>query len=330
MTPYPRSSVPCRKASYWLLAAGGIVIIALDLGPALLSCLFSYMTLHFAHFLIGRRVHASFSRWLSLAVFMIIATGMGLTFFHAIRQTLTTLPKIAATVVPILIELSEKFRVVLPFESLNEFQVLVLTAVKDNVLAITRLSGLLTRGFLLQAGGMLIAILSFMSKRPQPQGNTIADCLTSELGVRIASFLLSFEKVLGAQVIISAVNTVLTAIFLAWCDMPYMTFLIPATFILGVIPLVGNVVSNVLIIATALTLSLKLAMLALAFLVFIHTLEHILNSRIVGHSIKAPMWQTLLAILVGEVVMGVPGILLAPALWHYIREEMRSIEAIDA
>lgn len=318
-----------RLAAYAIFGAGGVAVIALKLGPALLTCLFSYMTLHFAHFLIRRRIHGASARWLSLGVFAVIASGMALTFYHAIRQTLTTLPKIAATVVPRLIETAAGLQIELPFETVNDFQIIMLTAIKDNALALTRVSGLLTVGALLQVGGMMVAVLYFMTEKPQRYGADFVDSVRRELGARVASFLLSFEKVLGAQIIISAVNTVLTAVFLLWCGMPYITFLVPATFILGVIPLVGNVVSNALIVATALTLSLKLAMLALAFLVFIHTLEHFLNSRIVGHSIKAPMWQTLLTILIGDVVMGVPGILLAPAIWHYVREELREISAME-
>jgi predicted PurR-regulated permease PerM len=37
------------------------------------------------------------------------------------------------------------------------------------------------------------------------------------------------------------------------------------------------------------------------------------------------MWETLLAILLGEVVLGVPGIILAPTLLHYAKEELRAL-----
>jgi predicted PurR-regulated permease PerM len=137
--------------------------------------------------------------------------------------------------------------------------------------------------------------------------------------------MLSFEKVLGAQVLISAVNTVLTATFLIYMDFPHIRFLLIATFILGTLPIIGNILSNTIIVGTALTLSPRQAAFALGFLILIHKTEYFLNSRIVGSSIKAAMWQTLLAILLGEVVMGVPGIILAPALLHYAKTELRSI-----
>jgi predicted PurR-regulated permease PerM len=39
------------------------------------------------------------------------------------------------------------------------------------------------------------------------------------------------------------------------------------------------------------------------------------------------MWVTLIGIVVGEATMGVPGVLIAPALLHYVREELRAIPA---
>ena len=91
------------------------------------------------------------------------------------------------------------------------------------------------------------------------------------------------------------------------------------------VPIVGNVISNIAIVTAGLTVSVQLATFGLAYLVIIHKLEYLLNSRIIGSSIDTPMWMTLIGIVVGEAMMGVPGVLLAPALLHYAREEMRAL-----
>ncbi|PIR15972.1 MAG: permease, partial [Elusimicrobia bacterium CG11_big_fil_rev_8_21_14_0_20_64_6] len=91
------------------------------------------------------------------------------------------------------------------------------------------------------------------------------------------------------------------------------------------IPIIGNVISNIAIVSAGLTISVQLATFGLGYLVVIHKLEYILNSRIVGSSIDTPMWMTLLGLIVGEAMMGVPGVLLAPALLHYVRAELRAI-----
>jgi len=109
--------------------------------------------------------------------------------------------------------------------------------------------------------------------------------------------------------------------------MPFRTFLTLTTFVCGMIPIAGNIISNTVIIAAALTRSNHLAVAALVFLIAIHKAEYFLNSRVMGVSIQLPMWATLLALLVGEALLGVPGVILAPTLLYYVRAELRLIPA---
>ena len=61
--------------------------------------------------------------------------------------------------------------------------------------------------------------------------------------------------------------------------------------------------------------------MALVFLVVIHKLEYLLNSKIIGDRIKNPMWLTLIGLVLGEKLMGIPGMILAPVILHYIKVE---------
>jgi predicted PurR-regulated permease PerM len=93
------------------------------------------------------------------------------------------------------------------------------------------------------------------------------------------------------------------------------------TFLCGLLPIVGNVISNTLIVFVGFTISPRMALLALIFLMVIHKLEYFLNSKIVGDRIKNPMWLTLIGLVLGEKLMGVPGMILAPVVLHYIKVE---------
>jgi len=55
--------------------------------------------------------------------------------------------------------------------------------------------------------------------------------------------------------------------------------------------------------------------------VLIHKLEYFLNSKIIGDRIKNPMWLTLVGLVLGEKLMGIPGMILAPVVLHYIKVE---------
>jgi len=318
---------PHRLASYVLFALFFAAAIAFHLGPALIAGLFAYSILDLSHRLCARRMRVFTSKMSAVILFLVVAAGMSWTMAHFLRQSFSTLPALITTTLPRLIEIAGRWGVELPFENLDELRRALGEALKENVGGVTQVSGLVTKGFFHVLLAVVAAVLAFLSPRQEVNRSTQYGALRAEFDERIRRFLESFERVLGAQVAISAINTTLTALFLLFLSFPYAAFLIPATFILGILPIIGNILSNTIICAAALTLSLRHAVLALIFLVVIHKGEYFLNSRIIGTSIRVPMWQTLLGILVGEVVMGIPGIILAPAILHYVRRELESIPA---
>jgi predicted PurR-regulated permease PerM len=61
-------------------------------------------------------------------------------------------------------------------------------------------------------------------------------------------------------------------------------------------------------------------------LVVIHKLEYFLNSKIIGGRIRHPMWLTLLALLFGERLLGITGIILAPVVLSFIKVQAAKFE----
>ncbi|HBL15314.1 MAG TPA: hypothetical protein DD417_00745 [Elusimicrobia bacterium] len=316
-----------RLASHGLFLVFFIVILAFHLGPALLAGLFAYSILDLSHRLFARRIGAFYARIASLSLFFFIAGGMSWMVVSFVQQSISTVPVILTTVMPKVSETASRWGVELPFENIEQLRGAAIAAVAENAGDITQASGLLTKGFFHILIAVIAAVLAFMAPKPEPGPRNQYTALREEFFARTARFMESFERVLGAQVAISAINTSLTAVFLLALGFPHAAFLIPATFILGILPIIGNILSNTIICAAALTLSLRHAVLSLIFLVVIHKGEYLLNSRIIGGSIRVPMWQTLIGILVGEVVMGIPGIILAPAILHYVRKELEAIPA---
>jgi predicted PurR-regulated permease PerM len=156
--------------------------------------------------------------------------------------------------------------------------------------------------------------------------NNLYSVCCDEVSTRFRDFYRSFATVMGAQITVSLINTALTAIFLLLVRMPHAPLLIAITFLCGLVPIVGNLVSNTVIVFVALTVSLKLAILGLLFLIVIHKLEYFLNSKIIGDRIRNPVWLTLIALIIGERVMGIPGLILAPVVLNYLRVEMLTVE----
>lgn len=146
-----------------------------------------------------------------------------------------------------------------------------------------------------------------------------------ELERRFAAFYGSFATIMGAQVTIAAINTVLTGVYVLVMGLPHAVVIVGVTFLCGMLPVVGNLISNAIMVCIAFTVSPREALFALIFLVVVHKLEYFLNGKIIGHRIHLPIWLILLALIVGEKTMGVTGMILAPVVFLYARAEATAI-----
>jgi predicted PurR-regulated permease PerM len=321
-----------RKASYALVILVLAVAARFNLGHALIAGLFASMILDDAESaLTGVGASPRLARWSSVALFTVVGLLLAVIFAAFIKIGMERLPMLLDRLLPRLDALAGRFGVALPADNVREFQALILEALKENVRSITTTSGLLTRGFFQILLAIVVAILHFVSAPASPvpsvrTGGLDAELL-SECRDRAALFSASFELVMGAQVLVASINTAAAAIFLIALRIPFRTMLTLTTFVCGMIPIVGNVISNSLIVAAALTRSDHLALAALIFLVVVHKGGYFLNSRIVGARIDTPTWAILLGLLAGEALMGVTGVILAPTLIYYVREELRAVPA---
>ncbi|MDR6355702.1 putative PurR-regulated permease PerM [Pseudomonas psychrotolerans] len=106
--------------------------------------------------------------------------------------------------------------------------------------------------------------------------------------------------------------------------LPLAKTLVILTFILGLLPVIGNLMSNTLIFIAGLSLSIWVAVAALGYLIAIHKLEYFLNARIVGGQISARSWELLVAMLVFEAAFGLPGLVAAPVYYAYLKSELKA------
>lgn len=138
----------------------------------------------------------------------------------------------------------------------------------------------------------------------------------------------AFQRIVFAQVRIAAINATLTGIYLkvvlplAGVDLPLTKTLIIITFVAGLLPVIGNLISNTVLVIVAMSHSLNIAVISLLFLVVIHKLEYFLNARIIGSHIQARSWELLIAMLVMESVFGIPGVVAAPVFYAYLKREL--------
>ena len=176
--------------------------------------------------------------------------------------------------------------------------------------------------------GVLLAVLVFFRHLTNPDSD-LRGPLARHLSDKVDRFADAFAQIATAQIKISAVNTTLTAIYLLvilllfGIQIPFASTLVLVTFICGLIPVLGNLVSNTVITSLSMGVSFGVAVASLTFLIVIHKLEYLINSRIVGGETDSEAWEILMAILIGEAAFGVGGVVLAPIVYAFIKRELR-------
>ncbi|BBE73447.1 AI-2E family transporter [Oharaeibacter diazotrophicus] len=321
------------------LIAGAALALALKFG--LLAALLAGLMVHETVLLIAPwlRRSAGLDHEVGKAVALVLFTGvisLGLTIvILAAVPFLTNGSESVAALLRKMAEVVESARTYLPPwasehlpDSADDLQAVAAKVLQDHAWEFQRIGQEVGRvlvhvfiGFII--GGLLLFRHSMPSTdNPAP--------LAAALRERWHRLCTSFRRVVFAQIRISALNTVLTAIYLTvilprfGIDLPLVKTMIAVTFIAGLLPVIGNIISNTVIVVVSLSVSALAAVGSLAFLIFVHKLEYFINARIIGSRINARAWEMLTAMLVMESVFGIAGLIAAPVFYAYLKEELSS------
>ena len=215
--------------------------------------------------------------------------------------------------------------------TLNELKDQTFNLLRDNLSLLKTTGSDVLHNIATMLIGTIIGILVSLNQlHPQPEHPVFKRAMIQ----RIENLSISFKNVVFAQFKISLINTALFIIFahialpLCGVELPFAKTLTILTFICGLIPIVGNLISNTIIVITALTISVSTAGIALIYLILIHKLEYFINARIIGTKIHAASWEVLLAMLIFESIFGLAGLIVAPIFYAYIKLELKQAKLI--
>ena len=309
--------LPNRSVGVSYLVVAGILALAawLHLASLIVTVLFALFALEKLNF--GKR------KWLALTLFLVLVVAALYGFGFFCHRAVKELPKIVGDVIPRIVKYADNHGVNLPFNDLDDLKEAAPNMARDSVGYLGNFAKLATKESVMLLAGIVVAIGIFVNSRPKgPPGNLYAQ-YEEAIRSRFHAFYRSFETVMGAQLLISLINTVATAAFVLSTSLwPYAGIVIPLTFICGMLPIVGNLISNTLIVGIAFGLvSPQMALGSLVFLIVIHKMEYFFNSKIIGARILHPMWLTLVGLILGEALMGIPGVILAPVILNFLKVE---------
>jgi predicted PurR-regulated permease PerM len=315
----PATQSKVNLASFLFMAFFILVVGLFKLATPFLTVLFAYLILNTFRFWN--------KKWIAVVLLLIMVGLIFYGFIYFVNEGLVALPKVAATSIPILLAQAKKNGIELPFTDLDSLKAVTVESLSEQLRGLGRFAQLATEEFVFLIIGLVVAITMFFNSRLDLEGgryqlrDNLYSALCAALAQRFFTFYKSFATVMGAQLLISLFNTFATTILVLILGLPYPQLIISITFLCGLLPIIGNVISNTIICCIALTVAPNLALICLAFLIGIHKLEYFLNSKIIGGRIRNPMWLTLLGLVVGERLLGVPGMILAPVVLNYIKLE---------
>lgn len=332
------TTVRVRIASYVLAAVALLLILKLHLLPGLLAGLLVYALVDSLAPAVQRRIPGTHAHWLIVALLSAVVVS-ALTF--AIIWAISFLQsdrgnpsKMFENLMPLI----ERARGQLPQvvvdhlpDSIDDFRATAIEWLREHAAQLQVAGKAAARVTVhLLIGMVLGAMVALASARPLRRHAPLVDALVN----RCLHLVRAFRDIVFAQVKISAVNTVLTAIYLLivlpllGIHLPLAKTLVAATFVAGLLPVVGNLISNTLIFVVGMSVSLGVAMSALIYLILIHKLEYFLNARIVGTQIRARAWELLIAMLFMEAAFGAGGLIAAPIYYAYLKRELAQAKLI--
>lgn len=276
---------------------------------------------------------------LSLLIIIIFIGGFWYLFSWFIsiaKNPNDTITNIQNIVDQISLTLPESIRNLLP-ENVDSIKDGIITYTKDHISSFQLIVKDIFHILIVLIVGMIIGlILGFkenkrvleLNKKEKPTKliKALKDCLDR--------LVLVFQYVAISQVVIALFNATMTAILLFvvmpifGVHIPFSKSLVLATFVFGLIPIIGNLIINIIMCIVAFTISFGVSIVVLIYLILIHKVEYILNAKIVGTKINAGICELLIAMFFLETIFGIIGLVFAPIFYAFIKLSLKQLKLI--
>ncbi|MEO7727719.1 MAG: AI-2E family transporter [Burkholderiales bacterium] len=316
-----------------VMAVALVLVLELHLLPALLAGLLVHVLVHrLAPRVFGLEGRPALARVVIVALLTVIVLALAailvigaIAFFRSEGGRLAELlQKMAEIIDGMLPTLPEWAQAWLPADS-DAFKDATVEWLREHAAEVKTAGGEVARGIAYALIGMVIGAL--VALREVGSSRTLGPLARSFINC-VKLLADAFRRVVFAQVRISAFNALLSAIYLELVlpamavHLPLKKTMIALTFVAGLLPIVGNLISNSVIVIISLSHSPPVALASLVFLIVVHKLEYFVNARIVGSQINAAAWELLLAMIVMEAAFGLPGVVAAPVFYAYAKSEL--------
>ncbi|MCQ8897726.1 AI-2E family transporter [Limnobacter humi] len=281
---------------------------------------------------VSRTIYLFLPTWLTtltvIAALVLIILGLGAAVRFVIESVATQGPQLAEEAIRSLntlaASLPEEVRSKVP-GSAKEFFDMARHATGDLMGYAKNFGGASFFVFLQLVFALILGVSAALMTRASVAAGAQARPLAHAWVHTMEGYVRCFTLLMGAQVYVSIWNTFCTAVFIYGIlpafdvVLPFRELLLMFTSIASLIPAAGNIMANTLILVLTIRFGPWVSLGSVVYLFVIHKLEYFVNGYIIGRNVQASVPEMLIAIILGEVAFGLPGLITAPVTYAFLK-----------
>lgn len=286
----------------WLLLS--FLIISNNLGQMLLSILFTIFVLDFSEN-ISKVNNQKIKKLVSLLLSILIISAVSYGMYKSIQFMWLDFNKMIDQSEELIINQLKALGFSDSINTISDAYALIFNFLKSNLSVVTFSAGLVLKVIL---GVILGVLFHFTSSfKVEQNSNDSWDNIMHKLTYQANVLYLSFKDIMSIQVKISIMNTIIISILALGITnifygqfLPYWYVIIPLTAILSLVPVVGNLILNAVILLSTIQLSPIYAGFGIGMFVLIHKLEFLVIGKQMEQKIGVALAIVLISMIIGE------------------------------
>jgi len=283
------------------------LIIKSNSSQLFLSMLFTVFILYFSEKVFSSIKETSIllKKYVSLFVSTIVLIIISFFLFKSLQFMWSDLNKLIELSQPIILSSLGDYGLEKNIRTIEDIYEVIITFLKSHLSFITFSTGLFIKIII----GIVIGVIIYFSETKIDKIDNVWDYISSKIIEQSKDIYNSFKDIIEIQLQISIMNTLMVS-FMAFAItymffgqfLPYWYVIVPLTAILSLIPIVGNIMINLILILSTIQLSLSYVFVGIGIFLIIHKLELIVIGKKMKKKVDIPFLLILLSMLIGEML----------------------------
>jgi len=215
-------------------------------------------------------------------------------------------------------------------ENISEIYQKLTNLIKENLVIVTTGASLLIKVFI----GIILGLLFHFTTIEEYSNKNLEGKIINDLKSHSILIYTNFKNIMEIQILISLMNTIIISIMALgltylWSGefLPYWYVIIPLTAILSLIPVVGNVLINIILMMSTIQISVLYVFVGIGMFLFIHKLELLVIGNKMKEKMNLPFIFIIISMILGEFLFhSMSGMLLGMVITTTLLSFMRKIE----